>query len=156
MAGLTYLRWSVVADLVLFPAFLLAPWAWLKFALLALLGLFNAGWYPVLKAQLYSAMPGQSGTVMAVDSLFGLVGGLLPLGLGFVAQYCGLRVTMWLLLAGPVVLLAGIPRRRGGGRPAEGAPSPQETPVAGECQHGRGALRADGDGQGHGERTPRP
>ena len=68
----------------------------------------------------------------------------------------GKRVWRWLLVAGPVVLLAGIPRRRGGGRPAEGAPSAQETPVAGECQHGRGALRADGDGQGHGERTPRP
>jgi FSR family fosmidomycin resistance protein-like MFS transporter len=35
VAGLTYLRWSVVAELVLFPAFLLAPWTWLKFVLLA-------------------------------------------------------------------------------------------------------------------------
>jgi FSR family fosmidomycin resistance protein-like MFS transporter len=25
-----------------------------------LMGLFNTGWYPVLKAQLYSAMPGQA------------------------------------------------------------------------------------------------
>lgn len=113
VAGLTYLRWSVVAELVLFPAFLLAPWTWLKFVLLALLGLFNAGWYSILKAQLYSAMAGRSGTVMAVDNLFGLIGGLLPLGLGLVAQHHGLRVTMWLLLAGPVVLLGGIPRRCG-------------------------------------------
>jgi FSR family fosmidomycin resistance protein-like MFS transporter len=98
--------------LVLFPAFLLAPGFWTKLVLLALLGLFNAGWYSILKAQLYSAMPGQSGTVMTVGNVFGLVGGLIPLGLGLVAERFDLMATMWLLLLGPVALLLGLPRQR--------------------------------------------
>jgi FSR family fosmidomycin resistance protein-like MFS transporter len=83
-----------------------------KLVLLGLLGLFNAGWCSILKVQLYSAMPGQSGATMTVGSLFGLVGGLIPFGLGLVADQLGLSVAMWLLLAGPVALLVGIPKRR--------------------------------------------
>jgi FSR family fosmidomycin resistance protein-like MFS transporter len=108
--GLRYLRLSTVVELVLFPAFLLVPGLWAKLPLLALLGLFNAGWYAILKAQLYSAMPGQSGTVMTVGNVFGLVGSLIPLGLGLVAERFDLRVTMWLLLLGPVALLIGMPK----------------------------------------------
>jgi FSR family fosmidomycin resistance protein-like MFS transporter len=108
--GLSYLRLSAVLELVLFSAFLLAPGLWAKVVLLGLLGLFSAGWYSILKAQLYSAMPGQSGTVMTVGNVFGLVGGLIPLGLGLMAERFDLTVTMWLLLAGPIVLLSGIPR----------------------------------------------
>jgi FSR family fosmidomycin resistance protein-like MFS transporter len=91
---------------------LLIPGLLPKLLLLGLLGLFNAGWYSILQGQLYSAMPGQSGTVMAVGSLFGLVGSLLPLGIGLTAERFGLNAAMWLLLAGPVALLVGIPRRR--------------------------------------------
>ena len=109
--GLSYLRVSAVAEFVLFTTFLLVPSVWTKFVLLGLMGLFNAGWYSILKAQLYSAMPGQSGTVMTVGNIFGLVGGLIPLALGLVAQRFDLRVAMWLLLLGPVALMMGIPRR---------------------------------------------
>ena len=82
-----------------------------KFFLLGLLGFFNSGWYAILKGRLYSSMPGQSGTVMTLDSLFGLVGKLLPFGIGLAAQYLGLRLAMWLLLLGPIALLIGLPRR---------------------------------------------
>ncbi len=108
--GLNYLRVSALIELVLFPLFLLAPSIPAKFVLLGLLGLFNSGWYSILQAQLYSAMPGQSGTVMTVGNIFGLVGGLIPLALGWVAEQYDLRVTMWLLLLGPIALMAGIPR----------------------------------------------
>jgi hypothetical protein len=64
------------------PAFLLAPTTWAKVALLGVLDLFNAGWYSILKAQLHSMMPGQSGTVMAVGNVFGPVGGADPTGAG--------------------------------------------------------------------------
>ncbi len=109
--GLRYLRWSVLLELLLFPAFLLAPWAWLKLVLVGLLGFFNSGWYAILKGRLYSSMPGQSGTVMALDNITGLVGGLLPLGIGLAADAFGLRIAIWLLLAGPIALLIGLPRR---------------------------------------------
>jgi FSR family fosmidomycin resistance protein-like MFS transporter len=56
-------------------------------------------------------MPGQSGTVMTVGNIAGLVAGLIPLGLGLVAERFDLTVTMWLLLLGPLALVAGIPRR---------------------------------------------
>jgi FSR family fosmidomycin resistance protein-like MFS transporter len=108
--GLRYLRWSTLLVLVLFPAFLLLPGFATKVALVGLLGFFNAGWYSVLQGQLYSAMPGQSGAVMTVGNLFGLVGSLLPLALGFIAQATDLRATMWPLMLGPLALLAGIPR----------------------------------------------
>jgi FSR family fosmidomycin resistance protein-like MFS transporter len=110
MPGLTYLRASAVIELVLFTALLLVPAFWGKIALLALLGFFNAGWYAILKAQLYGAMPGQSGSVMTVGNAFGWIGGLIPIGLGLVADRFGLGAMMWLLIAGPVALLVGIPR----------------------------------------------
>ncbi len=108
--GLTYLRYSALVMLFLFPAFLLVPWFPAKLAILALMGLGNSGWYAILKGQLFSSLPGQSGTVMAIDSAFSLVAGATPAVLGFVAQQAGLPVTMWLLLLGPLALLIGLPR----------------------------------------------
>jgi FSR family fosmidomycin resistance protein-like MFS transporter len=108
--GLTYLRYSALAVLILFPTFLLAPGFGLKLVILGLLGLANAGWYSVLKGQLYTSMPGRSGTVMAVSSVSGLFGSLIPFALGAAAGLWGLNFTMWLLLAGPIALFLGIPR----------------------------------------------
>ena len=108
--GLTYLRYSAAVMFFLFIGFLLAPWYPAKLVLLALMGLANAGWYAILQGQLYSTMPGQSGTVVAVGSAVGLVTGLVPAALGWVAQAAGLPVTMWLLLLGPVVVFLGLPR----------------------------------------------
>lgn len=107
--GLSYLRVSAMLELALFPAFLLVTDVWAKFVLLGLLGLFNAGWYSILKGQLYSAMPGQSGSVMTVGNIFGLAAGLLPIALGALAEGYGLQTMMWVLLAGPVALLVGLP-----------------------------------------------
>jgi len=109
VSGLRYLRLSAAVKLVLFPAFLLIPAFGVRLALLGLLGLFNAGWYAILKAQLYSTMPGQSGTSMAVDNIFGFIGAFIPLGLGLIAGRFGLQAAMWLLLLGPLALLIGVP-----------------------------------------------
>jgi FSR family fosmidomycin resistance protein-like MFS transporter len=120
--GLPYLRVSALLVSLLFPAFLLAPGFAMKLMILGLLGLLNAGWYSILKAQLYTCMPGLSGTVMSLGSLFGIAGGMIPLALGVVAERLGLQPTLWLLLAGPIALLIGIPRRRateGGKQKAE-------------------------------------
>jgi FSR family fosmidomycin resistance protein-like MFS transporter len=107
--GLDYLRFSALLKFLLFPIFLLTPWVPLKFTILGLLGLLNAGWYSVLQGQLYSAMPGKSGTAMALGSLAGIAGKLLPLALGLFAQRFGLGTAMWLLLLGPAALLVGLP-----------------------------------------------
>jgi len=112
ISGLAYLRISVVMELVLFPAFLLVPNLAVKLVLLGLLGLFNSGWYAVLQGRLYSSMPGQSGTVMAVGTVSGLFGSLFPICLGFVAQRYNIATAMWLLLLGPIALFIGIPREK--------------------------------------------
>jgi FSR family fosmidomycin resistance protein-like MFS transporter len=109
--GLTYLRFSAGLMLALFAAFLLVPDYWVKLVLLAFMGLFNSGWYAILAGQLYSTLPGQSGTAMAVGSIFGLVGSAVVALLGLVAEVAGLPVTMWLLMLGPVAILVGLPRR---------------------------------------------
>lgn len=110
--GLRYLWHSALIVSLLFPAFLLVQGYAIKLVILGLLGFSNAGWYSILKAQLFASLPGRSGTVMAIDSLFGLVGGLTPLALGLVADSYGLGATMWFLLAGPIALLIGIAKER--------------------------------------------
>jgi FSR family fosmidomycin resistance protein-like MFS transporter len=109
---LRYLRLSILAVCLLFPAFLLAPSYPAKLVLLSALSLATAGWYPILQGRLYSALPGQSGIAMAVGSVW-LVGGLVPLALGWVAERFGLPVTMWLLVLGPLGLLIGLPSDKG-------------------------------------------
>jgi FSR family fosmidomycin resistance protein-like MFS transporter len=110
--GIRYLRWSALAVLALFPAFLMAPALSGKLLLLGGLGFFNAGWYAILQAGLYSSMPGQSGTALAVKNVSGLVAGCIPLALGLIAQRFNLQIAMWLLLLGPLALLIGLPRSR--------------------------------------------
>ena len=109
--GLDYLRLSVIIELILFPTFLLVQIPWLKLVIVALMGFFNAGWYAILKAKLFESMHGQSGAALTLDNVSGLIGKLIPFGIGLVAQAYGLGTAMWLLLAGPIVLLLGLPRR---------------------------------------------
>jgi FSR family fosmidomycin resistance protein-like MFS transporter len=112
ISGLRYLRVSALLTLFVFPAFLLIGSWPIKLFLVAILGILNAGWYAIPKGQLYSTMPGQSGAVMTLTNLFGFVGALIPLGIGWIALHFGLDNAMWLLLLGPTLLLFGIPRFR--------------------------------------------
>lgn len=111
MPGVRYLRVSAAVELILFPVFLLAPAFESKVVLLGLLGLFNAGWYAILQAGLYATLPGQSGVALAAKNVAGLAGGLIPLGLGLLAQQFGLAAAMWTLWLGPAALLVGLPRQ---------------------------------------------
>lgn len=106
--GLGYLRFSAMIVLCLYPAFLVVPNMNVKLVMLGCLDLLNSGWYSILQGRLYTAMPGQSGTVMTLNNLAGFVGGLAPLALGLVAQQYGLQPTMWMLLAAPIALLIGL------------------------------------------------
>lgn len=108
--GLSYLRFSAAVTIGVYAAFLLVPWLPGKFALLAVLGLINAGWYAILQGQFYKSLPGQSGVAVAIGSGFGSITGFIPVGIGALAAATDLQVAMWLLLAGPVVIALGIPR----------------------------------------------
>lgn len=107
--GTHYLLASAAAELALFPLALLTLGFWPKLALIGGVSLLKAGWYPVLKSGLYATMPEQSGTAMALHNVSGLVGSVIPLGLGLAAEGFGLRMTMWLLLLAPIALLLGVP-----------------------------------------------
>jgi FSR family fosmidomycin resistance protein-like MFS transporter len=108
--GLKYLRGSALAMLLLFPAFLVAPHVAAKLALLGSIGVCNSGWYSILKAQLYAALPGRSGAALALANVTGLAGSLLPLALGLFAQRFGLGAMMWLLVLSPLAMFAALPR----------------------------------------------
>jgi FSR family fosmidomycin resistance protein-like MFS transporter len=56
-------------------------------------------------------MPERSGAALALSNVSGLIGGMIPLALGLVAERYGLASMMWLLLAGPLALVVAIPRR---------------------------------------------
>jgi MFS transporter, FSR family, fosmidomycin resistance protein len=110
VSGIAYLRVSALVTLGAFTAFLVAPLE-AKFVLLGVLGLSTPGWYSILQARLYASLPGQSGTALALGNVSGLIGSLVPLALGGIAQGFGLEVAMWSLLLGPVALIFGLPRR---------------------------------------------
>jgi MFS transporter, FSR family, fosmidomycin resistance protein len=105
-----YLRASAFCAMVAYAAFLGVPSTPAKLVLLVVLGLLNSGWYALPKASLYSALPGSSGTAVAVAGVGGLVGAGIPGALGFLAELVGLGPMMWLLLLAPAALLAGVPR----------------------------------------------
>jgi FSR family fosmidomycin resistance protein-like MFS transporter len=109
--GLRYLRASALATLILFPSFLLVPGLPAKLVLLAVVGLATAGWYSIPKARLYDALSGQSGAALTLGSVAGLIAGTFPLAIGLVAERYGIEVALWALVAGPLVLLVGVPRR---------------------------------------------
>jgi FSR family fosmidomycin resistance protein-like MFS transporter len=106
--GLSFLRVSAACTGLLLAAFLLAEGYVLKLVLLGLLGLAGTGWYAILKAQLYAALPGRSGTALTLANISGLAASLLPLAFGAFAQRYGLGTMMWLLLAGPVAMTVGL------------------------------------------------
>ena len=108
--GRSVVRASATLVLFLYPLWLLVPWLWAKILLALVLKLFTLGWYSVLQGEAYAAVPGRSGTVMAIISLAGLLGGVIPWTIGFVANQAGLPAAMWLLLLGPLSLVLFVPR----------------------------------------------
>lgn len=104
--GRALLRWSAAACVVGYPAWLLIAWpTGLRLALLPLLGLLVASWYPVLKGEAYAAAPGLPSTVGALSSLVGNVGGLLAAVVGLLAARFSLTAALALLTVGPICLI---------------------------------------------------
>jgi FSR family fosmidomycin resistance protein-like MFS transporter len=102
---------SAATAAVLYPAFLLTPWFGAKLAVLALLSVVTACWYPVVQAGLYGSLPGRSGIAVSWSSAAGIAGAVGPLIVGLVAQQVGLTWALTGLVAVPVAVLAIVPRR---------------------------------------------
>ncbi len=103
---ISVLRASAWATGLLFPAFLLVPGLGAKLAVLAVLSVATAPWYPVLKAGLFASLHGRSGLAVSLGSAAGLVGGLGPLAVGALAQRFGLAAALASLCLVPPVILA--------------------------------------------------
>ncbi len=108
--GRSVVRLSAALTAILYPAWLLVPWLWAKVGLIVIIKLVTLGWYEVLQGEAFAAAPGRSGTVMSINSVFGLLGGAIAFLVGWVAARAGLQVAMWILLAGPVSLVLFVPR----------------------------------------------
>jgi fucose permease len=70
--------------------------------------------YPIAKAQAYRALPGRSGAVNAVLTLFGVIELPLPILIGVLADHLGLGIALATLAAQPIglaLLVASRPRR---------------------------------------------
>lgn len=111
-SGLAYLRVSAVLVLAVYPAFLLAPGAAIKVALLVVLGVLRAGWYAIPQGRLFSELGDHSGTAVAMSSLSSAAGSLLPLAIGMLAERAGLGTALWVCLVAPVALLLLVSRDR--------------------------------------------
>jgi MFS transporter, FSR family, fosmidomycin resistance protein len=109
IGGTRYLRVSTVTAMALFPAFLLIPSIPIKLVLLGTLGVNNAGWYPILKAGLYTSLKGKAGTALVVSNVAGIPGALLPLLVGVAAEVFGLQAAIWGLLLAPVIIAVLLP-----------------------------------------------
>ena len=105
-----FLRRTAFLNTIAFVAFMLVPGFIPKIILVILVNLFNTGWYPILQGRLYSSLPGQSASIMAIGAVTDPLAKLLPLGIGILADQFGLGTAMWILLLGPLALLIGLPK----------------------------------------------
>lgn len=110
--GRNVVRLSAGVTGILYTAWLLAPWLWAKIALIIVIKLVTLGWYEVLQGEAFAAIPGRSGTVMAIHSVIGLLAGGVAFLIGWVAAKAGLPAAMWILLAGPACLVLFVPRHK--------------------------------------------
>lgn len=117
--GRRVVRITAVVAAGLYAAVLVVDPMSAKVVLLALLGLSTVGWYPVLQARYYATMPGRSGVAVSFGSASGILAGGIPLALGLVAERFGLESMMWLLLVGPLALIAGLRRPPDGSAAAD-------------------------------------
>lgn len=108
--SIRFLRTTALLELGAFAAFLLVPGFIPKLILVILVNLFNTGWYPILQGRLYSSLPGQSASIMALGSVTAPIAKFFPFLLGFLADQLGLQTAMWILILGPLALLVGLPR----------------------------------------------
>jgi FSR family fosmidomycin resistance protein-like MFS transporter len=108
--SIRFLRTTALMECFAFAAFLLMPGFIPKLIVVITVNLFNTGWYPILQGRLYSSLPGQSASIMAIGSVTAPLAKFFPFLIGFLADQFGLQTAIWVLLLGPIALLVGLPR----------------------------------------------
>lgn len=108
--SLQFLRRTAALQLFFFSLFLLLPGFIPKLVAIVFVNFCNTGWYSILKGKLYSSLPGQSASLMAIGAVTTPLAKFFPFFLGFLADRFSLQAAMWLLLLAPVAILIGLPR----------------------------------------------
>jgi FSR family fosmidomycin resistance protein-like MFS transporter len=108
--SMKFLRITAFIEVFAFAIFLLTPGFIPKLIVVVFVNLLNTGWYAILQGRLYSSLPGQSGSLMAIGSVTAPVAKFFPFLIGFLADQFGLQAAMWILILGPIALLIGLPR----------------------------------------------
>jgi MFS transporter, FSR family, fosmidomycin resistance protein len=110
--SIKFLRITALMECFAFGVFLLTPGFLPKLIVVIAVNLFNTGWYPILQGRLYSSLPGQSASIMAIGSVTAPFAKFFPFLIGLLADQFGLQTAMWILILGPIALLIGLPRHR--------------------------------------------
>lgn len=105
-----FMRRTALINLITFIGFMLIPGFIPKIILVILVNLSNTGWYSILQGRLYSSLPGQSASIMAIGAVTTPLAKALPLLIGILADRAGLDIAMWVLLLAPIALLIGLPK----------------------------------------------
>jgi FSR family fosmidomycin resistance protein-like MFS transporter len=106
--SINFIRRTALLEIFAFGIFLLTPGFIPKLVVVILVNLLNTGWYPILQGRLYSSLPGQSASIMAIGSVTAPVAKFFPFIIGFLADQFGLQTAMWILILGPIGLIIGL------------------------------------------------
>ena len=109
--SIRFLRITALMESFAFAVFLIIPGFMFKIIFVIVVNLFNTGWYPILQGRLYSSLPGQSASIMAIGAVTAPIAKFFPFAIGLLADQVGLQNAMWMLLLGPLALILGLPRR---------------------------------------------
>lgn len=90
--------------------FITATHLWIALFALFIMGIGVAPWFPLAQAQAHLAMPGRSGTVGALQSLFAPIEIAAPLLIGLIAERWGIQIGMSAFLLVPLLILCLRPR----------------------------------------------
>jgi len=108
--SIKFLRMTAFVEIIVFVVFLLTPGFIPKLIVVIFVNLLNTGWYAILQGRLYSSLPGQSASIMAIGSVTAPLAKFFPFLIGFLADQFGLQTAMWILILGPIALVIGLPR----------------------------------------------
>jgi FSR family fosmidomycin resistance protein-like MFS transporter len=108
--SMKFLRRTAFMEVFAFAIFVLTPGFIPKLIVVIFVNLLNTGWYAILQGRLYSSLPGQSASIMAIGSVTAPLAKFFPFLIGFLADQFGLQTAMWILILGPIALFIGLPR----------------------------------------------
>lgn len=99
---LIYLSLVVLMAMIVF---LTIHQLWIVTLSLFVTGLCAANWYPLAKGEAYSMLPGRTGTLRAVVSLFNIIDVVLPGLVGIIAGRFGILAGVSVLGTAPILML---------------------------------------------------